>query len=192
LLGHKYDGDELNYTATERSNVIIEGSTIFRHKILRVDYTTYDMRHVQDSVNPGTTGHGDVMVLSPENEEDNEDPHPYWYARVLGVYHAMVRHRGPKSTSREPKQMNFLFVRWFGRDPTPRPGWKSKRLVRLGFVPGNDGSAFGFLDPTQVIRAVHLIPAFHWGRVTKYLPQSPIARGKENPDDDWQLYYIGM
>jgi hypothetical protein len=24
------------------------------------------------------------MVLSPENDEENEDSHPYWYARVLG------------------------------------------------------------------------------------------------------------
>jgi hypothetical protein len=89
--------------------------------------------------------------------------------------------------------MDFLFVRWFGRDSDPQPGWKSRRLIRLGFVPGNDGSAFGFLDPNQVIRAIHLIPAFHWGRVTtKYLPRSPIARGIDDPDHDWQLFYIGM
>jgi len=89
--------------------------------------------------------------------------------------------------------MDFLFVQWFGRDTTPQSGWKAKRLIRLGFVPGNNGSAFGFLDPNQVLRAVHLIPAFHWGCVTtKYLPQSPIAHGIKDPDHDWQLYYIGM
>jgi len=32
------------------------------------------------------------MVLSPENEEDNTNPHPYWYAQVLGIYHANVCH----------------------------------------------------------------------------------------------------
>lgn len=151
------------------------------------------MRRAQDSVHPSVTGHGDVMVLSPENEDDNIDPHPYWHARVLGIYHVNVRHTGPTSKSREPKKMEFLFVRWFGRDSDPKPGWRAKRLIRLGFVPGNDGSAFGFLDPSQVIRAVHLIPAFHWGRVmTKYLQRSPIARGNENPDEDWQVYYLGM
>ena len=56
--------------------------------------------------------------------------------------------------------MNFLFIRWFGRDLDPRPGWNAKRLIRLGFVSGNDESAFGFLDPSQVIRAIHLIPAY--------------------------------
>ena len=40
----------------------------------------------------------------------------------------------------------------------PEPGWKAKRLLRLGFVPGNDETVFGFLDPAQVIRAVHFWP----------------------------------
>ena len=89
--------------------------------------------------------------------------------------------------------MEFLFVRWFGRDLTPKPGWKAKRLICLGFVPGNDEAAFEFLDPAQVIRSVHLIPAFAWGHVNKYLPQqSVIAHGINKPNDDWQLYYIAM
>ena len=142
------------------------------------------MRRAQDSLNPRIPGHADIMVLSPEDE------HPYWYTWIIGIFHANVRHIGPNSKSQDPVQMDFLFVRWFGRDLDPQPGWC---LICLGFVPGNDGSAFGFLDPNQVIRAIHLIPAFHWGRVTtKYLPRSPIARGIDDPDHDWQLYYIGM
>ena len=82
-------------------------------------------------------------------------------------------------------------MRWFGRDLTPNPGWKAKRLFRLGFVPRNDEMAFGFIDPIQIIRSVHLIPAFSWGHVTKYIPQqSIIARGTKEPNDDWQLYYV--
>jgi hypothetical protein len=151
------------------------------------------MRREQDSINPRIPGHGDIMVLSPENEEDNRNPHPYWYARILGIYHINVRHLGPQSKTIEPRRMEFLFVQWFGRDLTPKPGWKSKHLLRLGFVPGNDETAFGFLDPTQVIRAIHLIPAFAWGHVNKYLPgRSVIARGLQEPDDDWQLYYVNM
>jgi hypothetical protein len=72
-------------------------------------------------------------------------------------------------------------------------GWRAKRLLCLGFVPGNDETAFGFLDPAQVLRSIHLIPAFAWGRVTKCLPgSSPIARGLTEPDDDWQRYYVNM
>ena len=147
------------------------------------------MRRAQDSINPRIPGHGDIMVLSPENDTENEDPHPYWYARILGIYHCNIHYR----KSPEPQQMYFLFVRWFGRDTEPVPGWKVKCLLRVGFVPGNDESAFGFLDPAQVVRSVHLIPAFVWGHVTKYLPgSSPIARGLKEPDDDWQLYYVNM
>ena len=123
LLDYKYDGDEVDFTPAERRNVLITNNTLSRHKVLRVNYTTYDLRRAQDSLNPRIPGHGDVMVLSPENEEENEDPHPYWYARILGIYHANVRYVGPNRTiSREPQHMEFLFVRWFGRDPTPRPG----------------------------------------------------------------------
>ena len=173
--------------------MIIENELLYRHKVVRVNYTTYDLRRAQDSVNPRLSERADVMVLSPENEDENEDPHPYWYARILGIYHANIRHIGPNSKSPEPQKMKFLFVRWFGRDQNPRPGWKAKRLIRLGFVPGNDGSAFGFLDPNQIIRAVHLIPAFKWGRVTtKYLSRSPIARGTKDADSDWQLFYVSM
>jgi hypothetical protein len=193
LLDQKYDGDELNFLPEDRRNVHIVKNTIYRHRVLRINYTTYDMRRAQDSINPRIPGHGDIMVLSPENEEENKNPHPYWYARILGIYHANIRHIGRESKSNEPRRMEFLFVRWFGRDLSPEPGWKSKHLLRLGFVPGNDETAFGFLDPAQVIRAVHLIPAFAWGHVTKYLPgRSVIARGLSEPDDDWQLYYVAM
>ena len=147
------------------------------------------MRRSQDSINPRIPGHADIMVLSPERTNDDDDPHPYWYARILGIYHCNVHYR----KSSEPRRMEFLFVRWFGRDMNPVPGWKSKRLLRLGFISGNDDAAFGFLDPAQVLRAVHLIPTFVWGRVTKYLPgSSPIARGLKDPDNDWQLYYVNM
>lgn len=160
LLELKYDGDELDFTPSERHSVIIDNNIIYRHnlKVLRVNYTTYDMRRGQDSINPRVPGHADIMVLSPENEQENDDPHPYWYGRIIGIFHANIRHIGPESKSREPVPMDFLFVRWFGHDLDPYPGWKSRRLIRLGFVPGNDGNAFGFLDPNQVI---HLIPAFH-------------------------------
>jgi len=61
---------------------------IYQHK---VNYTTYNARRSQDSLNPCT--HGDIMVLSWD------DSHPYWYARIMGIFHAMVIQTGPKSKS---------------------------------------------------------------------------------------------
>jgi hypothetical protein len=57
--------------------------------------------------------------------------------------------------------MEFLFVRWFTTDlgKPNQGGWESKQLYQVRFVDGDDG-AFGFLDPQEIIRGVHLIPAF--------------------------------
>src|SRR5260370_37600558 len=107
------------------------------------------MRLSQDSINPRIPGHSDIMVLSPENESENDDPHPYWYARILGIYHCNVHYR----KSPEPRWMEFLFVQWFGCDMEPVAGWKAKRLLTLGFVAGNDETTFGILDPSQVLRS---------------------------------------
>ena len=54
--------------------------------------------------------------------------------------------------------MEFLFVRWFSLDTedSERGGWKAKKLHQIGFVEGD--AAFGFVDPSDVIRAIHLIP----------------------------------
>ena len=188
LLGHEYDGDELDFTVKERNTIIIEQDTIYRHKVLRVNYTTYDLRRSQDSLNPRSRN-ADFMIIAPNN---NEDTHSYWYGRILGIFHANVHHIGPRSHSLQSQKMEFLFVRWFGRDMTPTPGWKTKRLHRFAFVPGNGEQAFGFINPSQVIRAVHLIPAFNWGKVTKLLKKSVVARGISDPVHDWQLFYLSM
>ncbi|KAG1833246.1 hypothetical protein DFJ58DRAFT_670935, partial [Suillus subalutaceus] len=146
ILGHEYDGDETEFSSAERAQVLFVNDRIFQHKVIRVNYTTYDLRRSQDSLNPCT--HADVMVLG---HEDN-DTHPYWYAHILGVFHANVIHRGGDAPPFEPRQMDFLWVWWFGCDPNNyRSGWKAKRLHRLGFIPADVAGAFGFLDPQQII-----------------------------------------
>lgn len=147
------------------------------------------MRRSQDSINPRT--HPDIMTLSHEDqlEENSIEPHPYWYSRVIGIFHADVRHVGPASKSSDPQHMDFLWVRWFGRDLSYPAGWKARRLHRAGFVSGE--GAFGFLDPGEVIRGVHLIPAFAHGTTVDLLEPS-IARQPNEKDEDWMFYYINM
>jgi hypothetical protein len=154
---------------------------------MRVNYTTYDMRREQDSLNPRT--HANVMVLSQENEPD---AHPYWYARIIGIYHTLIRH----DSSPDPIPIEFLFIRWYGLDldRKSRFGWKMRRLPKIGFVPDHPeaGSpAFGFLDPAQVIRGVHLIPSFSEGRTSDLLEPS-FARLEHEGDFDWLCYYVNM
>jgi len=106
-----YTGEEPDFSPFQLNSLVIDLNTIYEHKFLRVNYTTYDLRREQDSINPRT--HPDVMVLSGETAEDTDDAHPYWYARVIGIYHARVRHIGPLSKSSEPQRLEFLRVRWY-------------------------------------------------------------------------------
>jgi hypothetical protein len=43
------------------------------------------------------------MVLS---QEDNMNAHPYWYARIIGIYHTLVRHE----SSPDPILIEFLLT----------------------------------------------------------------------------------
>jgi hypothetical protein len=159
---------------------------LYRHKAIRINYTTYDLRRSQDSLNPRT--HADVMVLS---HEEDQDRHPYWYCRILCVFHALVRHTGPDSVSTDVQRMDVLWVRWFGRDLGHQGGWKTKRLHRLGFLSANseECEALGFLDPKEVIRGVHLLPAFGFGRTSELLGPSVVRQASEQ-DEDWRYYYV--
>ena len=131
------------------------------------------------------------MVLAREDASCKEY-HPYWYARVIGIFHADVYHIGEKSTTDEPYKMDFLWVRWFGLDESHRGGWKARRLHRIGFFDSEDERAFGFLDPNEIIRAVHLIPAFAHGLIDN-LPSDSLARHPEDEyHEEWKYYYVNM
>ncbi|KAH7918173.1 hypothetical protein BV22DRAFT_1025018, partial [Leucogyrophana mollusca] len=189
LLGMQYDGDEHDFTDEQRDTVIIKRNKLYEHKVLRVNYTTYDLRREQDSINPRTRA--DIMVLAHEDETD-DNGHPYWYARVIKILHVMARHTGDASASEsEDHQMDVLFVRWFGRDTRTRTGFASKRLPRIGFLQGDTSEAFGFLDPDQVIRGAHVIPAFAYGQTDEVLSPS-LARQESEFDKDWWYYYVNI
>ena len=168
------------FTDEDRQHIDIVQNVIYSHKVLRINYTTYDMRRDQDSINPRTRS--DIMVLS----QDEEDPHPYWYARVIGIYHAIVR-----IDKRHPVVVDFLWVRWYGLDTEYRSGFQAKRLHRVGFTMSSDPDAFGFVNPSDVLRAVHLIPGFALGRTQTLLPKS-VARRQDEEDEDYHRYYINM
>jgi hypothetical protein len=150
---------------------------MYKHEVLRINYTTYDLRRAQDSINMRT--HPYIMTLGHEDEEDDTKWHPYWYAKVLGIFHVNVRLFGRMETER----IEFLWVHWFGRDPDHKGGFDTRRLHRIGLTDSEDSSSYGFLSPSDVLRAVHLIPAF-----------SPNLKNQEADDDDTDLefYYVSM
>ena len=114
-----------------------------------------------------------------------KDDHPYWYARILGIFHARVRHRGG-----EPAKKDFLWVRWYGHVPGHRAGWKARRLPLLGFLEDGSPDAYGFLDPDEVIRGVHLIPAFNFSHFGDMIPPTKLIFARKYKD--WIYYYVNM
>ena len=162
--------------------LIILNNTMYQHKTLRINYTTYDNRRDQDTINPKRQS--DIMVLA-----DKDPTHPYWYARVVDIFHAMVRINGPETRIREFQRMEFLWVQWYGIDMGVKSGFAAKRMFQVSFFEGSD--AFGFVNPADVLRVIHLIPRFAGPRITDLLGQS-IARREDELDQDYERYYVNM
>ncbi|KAL0058360.1 hypothetical protein AAF712_014964 [Marasmius tenuissimus] len=132
------------------------------------------------------------------------DPHPYLYARVIVIYHANVLYLGEDPTYRRTWRIEFLFVHWLQFDESHQWGWKAKRLPHVHFLNAEDPESFGFVDPAQVIRASHMIPAFKQN-TTLDLPSNSIIRVYEEyhenvyaiededcfPDTDMFMKYRG-
>jgi hypothetical protein len=122
MSNHEYH-DTHEFTDKDRVSISFANNRMYRHKVMRVNYTTYDLRREQDSLNPRT--HADIMLLAHEDEESTQTAHPYWYARVLGIFHVYAIRAG---ASLHQERMEFLWVRWFGRDLSYKSGFKSRRL----------------------------------------------------------------
>lgn len=172
------------FTDEERSSVIIPNSTVYSVQTMQVHYTTYDMKREYDVVNPRT--HADVMVLSGENTPT----HPYWYARVLGIYHMDTWLEGQT----EKQHLEVLYVRWLAPlvSTDYQSGMRRARLPKVAFVEESDHDAFGFLNPGQVIRGAHLIPAFASGRGVSSLRRGTSFGRRNKEVDDWEEHYVGM
>ncbi|KAG9046273.1 hypothetical protein FS837_004731 [Tulasnella sp. UAMH 9824] len=98
LRGVRYDGEDTTYSNEERHRLHIKDDFLYEHSHLRINYTTYDVRRAQDSISLRTSRR-DVMVPANDAKLD----HPFWYARVLGIYHTFVseeRDGGPREWSR--------------------------------------------------------------------------------------------
>ena len=189
LLRKDFDGDDPHtFTEEEHNSVWITNNQIYSVKTLSVNYTTYDVRRDRDTINP--QNHHFVMVRS---SEDGPAIHPYWYAQVLGVYHAFVSTTHPSARDRSMQHMEFLWVRWLGVEPKYRSGTRYACLPMVGFVEDSDELAFGFLNPSLVIRGCHLIPRFALGRTSALISyQGPTVARAPGCTDDWTNFYVNV
>ena len=164
----------------EDTPIILDRDCLFAHATARINFTTYDLRRGQDIIHIGTDKCF-VMVNSPNESDD--DRYPWTYGQVLGIYHVNVLRPGMASKVR----MEVMWVRWLRRNTTWPCSANDFRLPRVSFLPANSPDAFGFIDPAVVLRAAHLIPGFHYGRIFTLLGPS-LARA---PSGDWRYYYVG-
>lgn len=131
-----------------------------------------------------------VLAQPPATLENIGGFHPFSYAHILGIFHVNAIYIGPGMVDYTPRQLDFLWVRWYqhdrhGRDPT---GWDSYLLDQISFPPMALSSSFGFIDPADVLRGCHIIPNFAKGkRYNDGVGLSQCASDSE----DWHSYYVG-
>jgi len=174
-------------TDEHQHHVKIVSGTLYRHKTLQLSYTTYDMQEDQDRIYQHR--YPDVMVLSDDEE------HPYLYGRVLDFFHAIAKNDSPStllSADNDTAVLQMAWVRWFKLNRPEGPsGFCSLRYPSVSFYEGHELDAFGFIHPDEIIRAVHLIPAFKLGRTKEYLGTPSMGR-PEAKDGDWRAFHVNM
>jgi hypothetical protein len=160
--------------------IFIENDTLYEHPILNIKYTSYEVQLERDIIHVGY-GQTGILVHTPTLAEHGDEP--WSYANVLTIYHLTVR----TSSNPSPQSLPTLWVRRMERNATTLTGPNSRNYTRVSFIPwsGTPGSSFDFVDPSHVIRACHLIPAFSLGR-THDLLDSSVAQDREG---DWRAFY---
>jgi hypothetical protein len=163
------------------NSVVINNGRIYQHKIMRLNYTTYDVRRDEDIIHLGNS-RCDVMVL---NSETATGAHPFCYARILGIFHANIVYIGEGIRDFCPRRLDFLWVRWYTIEDGPASLTGLLDCVR--FPPMAHESSFEFLDPADVLRACHVVPLFSQGPVhSDGVGISFWARDV----DDWKCYCL--
>ncbi|KAF9783930.1 hypothetical protein BJ322DRAFT_1109780 [Thelephora terrestris] len=169
---------------------IDKGGKISIHKTLRINYTAYDLQRHSDTINVRTRP--DIMVVSPEGDHS----HPYRYGRLIDIFTVPIHYKGKKTliSGSRRQELQVLWVRWFERDPTYKDGFSHLRIPRLQFVdPQGDVMTewHGFISPSDVLRATHIIPAFEYDLAD---PQ-PCPEGSHAVrflEDDWNYYHVNI
>ncbi|PBK81610.1 hypothetical protein ARMGADRAFT_947896, partial [Armillaria gallica] len=99
----------------------------------------------------------------------------------------------PQSSGFWPHLMHFLWVRWLDDKLRWKSGRRQAHLPKIGFGLDTDDYAFGFLDPTMVIRGSHLLPDFVGGRTHELLQTvESTAACEDQEDDNWANYHVNI
>ncbi|UOH83677.1 hypothetical protein LQV05_006411 [Cryptococcus neoformans] len=125
-------------TAGQRDMISIIDDKIFWHNALRLFHTKYNMERTYDVINPNLKPI-DVMLQGPADENQ-----PFLFARVMRIFHVDIYKKCKAGlVTMNDVEKHSLPVIW------------------LKWMEGPD--AYGFIDPTCVLQACHLIPCFKDG-----------------------------
>ena len=112
---------------------------------------TYNVHQGHDIVNCGTP-HCNIMVLSSTTtDSDSSLKSRFVYTCILRAYHANVMYRGLGMLDYKPRHVDFFWVRWYKVQQGRMVSWQNSELPMVAFPLLALGSAFGFLDPSDVL-----------------------------------------
>lgn len=167
--------------------VLFKNDRMYSHRLAKFNYTTYDVRRAEDVINPGTS-HRDIMLLADTSDTAGCFEHPFLYARVLGIYHVNVIYTGEGMLDYNARRVDFLWVRWFEYNASKSMRWDDLKLDTLHFPPMASEGAFGFVDPGDVLRGSHIIPAFAADKL--HVDRVGLSRYAVDAED-WVRYVVG-
>ena len=174
-------------------HVILWDNKIYPHQLLRVNYTTYDVRRDEDVIHINTPQCNVILLNDRGSKKEPNKEHVYLYAKVLGIFHANVAYvgslpgEGQKLRQRTTafQRMDFVWVHWYNY-----LGQEDEfSLDRLSLSPLQSATALGFLDPQDILRGVHLIPQFSLGKSTT-IPRPSFQFSSGKGQELWKSYYI--
>jgi hypothetical protein len=168
-------------------SILFQKDRLYIHNIMRINYTGYDVRRYQDVINPSTS-HCNIMVLAGLNDNGNlASYHPFRYARVISIYHVNVVYVGPGMVDYQPHRMEVLWVRWYCTVDSSHSGWAARKLDCVQFASMADEDAFGFINPNDILRSSHIVPAFARGKI--HTDKKGLSHCAQD-SSDWAQYYI--
>ena len=161
---------------------------MYQHKIMCVNYTTYDVGHSQNVIN-SENSHHDIMLLAASNSDvcPTSKVEFFRYAWVLDTFHVNVIYVGPGSLGYQSQRIEFLWVWWYKVIGPGSSGWKKSRLDQLHFPSLMDHAAFDFINPLDVLRGCHVLPRFSLGQQHSN-GAGILCSGKDS--EDWMEYHM--
>ena len=178
------------YPIPVEEQVYIAADRLYKHNLMCINYTTYDVHRAQDIINPSMF-HCNIMLLAdhaPSNVVSSHSWHPYIYAHVLSIFHVNATYVGPGMADYRSRKIDVLWVRWY-QHLEESTGWDTATLDRVCFPPMADEHTFGFIDPDDVLQGCHIVPQFSHG--LRYLDGAGISRCVQDASD-WHFYYVNQ